>query len=327
MQEHFSKNPRGLFVWEEMAYFLAQLKQRHFLGAQEWLTNCYDELSPPSAKHYRSKPDPEDQTPEIVYEEAPRTCFLALSAESWFFKSAESEQATGGFLARWMPIWVKDLERCVPRPTPENSELLPPLIEKLKQIRKLSGDMDISEVGEIYDQWYVETKRRFDSHSNPALVRPFWGRHRNHLWKLAAIYELSSSGGMKIRPVSMQRAIKTCAGLEQNIHELVRSSFSSEGVKVQNLEKYIRDAGPGGRSQREVYEYLSDLTRQKAEERVEMLVMRELVVWFKHPTAGRPAHLLVHSTYSDQHAKDHPKDQLMPPPAWGTRSSAGANSI
>jgi hypothetical protein len=183
------------------------------------------------------------------------------------------------------------------------------LVEKLKQIASLRGEMDISQVAEMYDNWYRETKRRFEQHSNQEFVDPFWRRHRNHLWKLAGVYELATSGELIIRPESMQRAIAMCRELEKNIFRLVQTNFSPEGVKAQNLEKFVRDAGPSGRKQYEVFEYLTDIPRLQAEDRIRMLMLRERVFWFKRKNpngrAGRQPLVMVHADHLDEHTRLH----------------------
>jgi hypothetical protein len=309
IQEYFSKNPVGFFIWPEMGGTLAQLKQKQFVGGLEWLTNCYDETERPDDKHYRETADPDDQTPSIEYEEAPRISIVALTAESAFYRNADGEQVTGGFLARWMPVIISDLSREVSRPVAANPLLIPPLVEKLKQIASLRGEMDISQVAEMYDNWYRETKRRFEQHSNQEFVDPFWRRHRNHLWKLAGVYELATSGELIIRPESMQRAIAMCRELEKNIFRLVQTNFSPEGVKAQNLEKFVRDAGPSGRKQYEVFEYLTDIPRLQAEDRIRMLMLRERVFWFKRKNpngrAGRQPLVMVHADHLDEHTRLH----------------------
>jgi predicted DNA-binding transcriptional regulator AlpA len=65
IEEYFSEDSTGLFIWPEMSQVLNQFKQRHYAGAQEWITNLYDEKTPPSSKHYRTSAKEENQTPAI----------------------------------------------------------------------------------------------------------------------------------------------------------------------------------------------------------------------------------------------------------------------
>jgi hypothetical protein len=185
-----------------------------------------------------------------------------------------------------------------------------PLVEKLKQIAELSGDMDFSLVEEDYQEYYATAHQRFQSHPLRAFVMPFWRRLRDHVLKLAAVYELSTSGSLKVSRKSMEHAIDTARIIEQNIYELVQSSFSTEGVQSQNLENYVREAGPNGRSQTEVVQFLRGEKRLDALNRIAMLVDAGVVQWFRRKTTGRPAMILVHTSHLDAHAKAHPQDQV-----------------
>jgi hypothetical protein len=308
IEEYFSENPRGLFVWPEMSQVLNQFKQRHFAGAQEWITNLYDEKVPPSSKHYRTAAKEEDQTPAIEFDKAPRTCFLATSSPAWFFKAVTKESVTGGFIPRWVPVISEEPDRSISSPREPNAELLPPLVEKLKIISELSGEMDFSSVRHIYDDWYKKAHKRFQSSANSSFAMPFWGRHRQHLLKLAAIYELATSGSLTVSPESMKRAIETAERLAQNIFQLIRSSFTDEGVESQNLEDYIRDGKCEGRSKSEVHGFLRGSEYPKAKSRLLMLLEAEIVFAFSRKTAGRPATYFVHAECVDDYKEAHTKD-------------------
>jgi hypothetical protein len=311
IQQYFAENPSGFFIWPEMSLMLNQFKQRHFAGAQEFLTNLYDEIELPDSKHYRETGDPQHPgTPSIEFPSAPRTNFLATSSPSWFFGAVTNANVTGGFIPRWIPLIVTEPDRSVPLPAAADASRVGPLAEKLKQIAELSGEMDLSLVESDYQDWYKTTHQRFQSHPLKAYVMPFWRRLRDHVLKLAVVYELSTSATLKLSPESMRRAIDTARIIEQNVYELVQSSFSKEGVESQNLENYIREAGPNGRSQSEVMQFLRGEERPAALNRIAMLVDAGIAQWFIRKTAGRPAMILVHTEHLDAHAKAHPEDQV-----------------
>jgi len=313
VQQYFAENPSGFFIWPEMSRVLNQFKQRHFAGAQEFITNLYDEVELPDSKHYRETGDPQHPgTPSIEFPSAPRTNFLATSSRSWFFSAVTKDNVSGGFIPRWIPMIIDDPDRSVPLPAPPDSALSGPLAEKLKQIAEVSGEMDFSLVERDYQGWYETTHQRFQSHPLGAFAMPFWRRLRNHTLKLAAVYELSTSGSLKVSPESMRRAIDTARIIEKNVYELVRSSFSAEGVKSQDLENYIREAGANGRSQTEVMESQREDKRPDALNRIQMLVDADLARWFVRKTAGRPAMILVHAAHLEEHAKSHPQDTAAP---------------
>jgi hypothetical protein len=309
VQQFFAENPSGLFIWPEMSQMIHQLKQRHFAGTQEFITNLFDETELPDSKHYRDTGDPKKPgTPSIEYTSAPRTTFLATSSLSWFFSAVTKDNVSGGFIPRWIPMIVTDPDRSVPIPAAPDRARMGPLVEKLKQIAEVSGEMDFSLVEEDYKDWYESTHQRFQSHPQRAFAMPFWRRLRNHTLKLATVYELSTSASLKVSPESMKRAIDTARIIEHNIYELVRSSFSSEGVESQNLENYIRDGEANGRSQTEVMQFLRGEKRPEALNRIAMLVDSGIAHWFERKTQGRSAMILVHADHLEEHTKSHPQD-------------------
>ncbi len=301
MEEYFSKRPDGWMVNAEMGQFMAKFSQNQFQGALEWLANLYDELAPPPDKHYREKAEEEDQTPAILFEAAPRISFLGMSSRSWFLKYADRGKATGGFLPRWIPVVVDDSKRNIPRVPKADASLVPPLAERLKMVSRSQGMMDVSGVAGMYDDWYVETSKRFKAMPDQELVQPFWHRHRNHLWKLAAVYELATTGQMKLGEVAMRRAMTTCRVWEENIRQLTATNFSDDGVRAQKIIEFVHRAGAKGCSRRDVFEHMNESRRDIAENRIVVILQREKLFAFKRTSqGGRPARFLVHREFVEE---------------------------
>jgi len=164
--------------------------------------------------------------------------------------------------------------------------LIPPLVERLKLISRLEGAMDISDVTTLYDSWYIETSKRFKALPDQELVQPFWHRHRNHLWKVAAVYELATTGQMKLTEEAMFRAIQTCRMLEKNIEELTATNFSDDSVKLGKIVELVHKGGVNGVSRRDVFEHMNEARREVAENRVVVLLQREKVFAFKKNDEG-----------------------------------------
>jgi hypothetical protein len=314
IEEYFSEDSTGLFIWPEMSHVLNQFKQRHYAGAQEWITNLYDEKTPPSSKHYRTSAKEENQTPAIEFSKAPRTCFIATSSKAWFFKAVTKESVTGGFIPRWTPVIADQADRSVPSPREADPTLIPPMAEKLKIISSLEGEMDFSAVRPMYDDWYPRAKGRFQSNPNASFAMPFWNRYRQHVLKLAAIYELATSGSLTVSSDSMKRAIETGNWIEANIFELIGSSFTNEGIESQSLEDYIREGKQEGRSTSHFHAAFRSEERPKLHGRVNMLLEAELVFAFVRKTSGRPATYFVHADYFDAYKHAYPKDTLQDAP-------------
>jgi len=103
------------------------------VGAKEWLTDRYDDLSIPASWVYR-KTGKETDTPPIVFQFAPRLNILATSSEEWFFKNLAVEDSAGGFVPRWLLIRVTGPGRDVAIPPDLDERALGPLGFGLNQL-------------------------------------------------------------------------------------------------------------------------------------------------------------------------------------------------
>ena len=107
--QDLAENPRGFFVWEELASALKALSDARFGEAKPWLTNCYDNFRKPADIQYRRGSN--QSTPPIIFSDAPRVSILATSSQAWFIDSLSQEDSAGGFIPRWFLIKLPDLER------------------------------------------------------------------------------------------------------------------------------------------------------------------------------------------------------------------------
>jgi hypothetical protein len=309
VEEYFSKNPSGFFLWAEMSQAMRQLSQSHFAGARQFITDLYDETQIPSSKHYRERKKKEEETPAIEFSHAPRTNFLATTSEAWFFSSTRKDDVAGGFIPRWCPEVVREDSKTIPTPDEADSALIPPLLEKLKLIARLEGEMDFSQVKDLYNDWYAATKRRFDAQPDRYLADAFWGRHRAHMLKLVAVIELATSATLTVSPGSFKRAEAIARRWEENIFELLRTSFSTEGVESRQLEEMILSAGPEGLSKTDFASIARGNKRIEMRDRVRTLIDGEIVFPFIRQTGGRPMYCLVHRAHMSKHAQEFPEDR------------------
>jgi hypothetical protein len=143
---------------------------------------------------------------------------------------------------------------------------------------------------------------------------PFWNRYRQHVLKLAAIYEMATSGSLTVSPDSMKRAFETGNWIEANIFELIGSSFTNEGIESQSLEDYIGEGKHEGRSTSYLHTAYRSEERPKLHGRINMLLEAELVFAFLRKTSGRPATYYVHARYLDTYKHAYPKDTLLEVP-------------
>ncbi|MGD0759162.1 MAG: hypothetical protein ABR921_09665 [Candidatus Sulfotelmatobacter sp.] len=305
--QDLAENPRGFFVWEELAACLKALSDARFGEAKQWLTNCYDNFRKPSDIQYR-KGSPQS-TPPIVFSDAPRVSILATSSESWFIDSLSQEDSAGGFIPRWFLIKLTNLDRSIPIPQQPNKELIPDLADCLRDVERLTGPVDLTRVQDIYKDWYNDTRARFREQPNAGIAEAFWNRHRVHLLKLAAIYSMSCAEGLVVRPKAMEQAIESARRAEKTIFELLPTGLNREGAAVDKLERHIRLAGINGLLKSEFTRAFQDMREGERESRLRTLVDCKTVRPFRRPTAGRPAVVLVHKDGVEDHIRQFPDDE------------------
>ena len=306
--QDLAENPRGFFVWEELAASLKALSDSRFGEAKQWLTNCYDNFrKPPDIQYRRSNTQ---STPAIAFSEAPRVSILATSSQSWFIDSLSQEDSMGGFIPRWYLIKLTNLDRAIPVPKEPNREMIPDLADSLAEIGRLKGPVDLSRVHDLYEDWYLDTRLRFRNQPNAELAEAFWNRHRVHLLKLAAIYCMSRGEGLIVSPSAMDQAIISARKAEKTIFELLPTGMGSEGAAVDKLEQKVRGAGVNGTLRSEFTRAFQDMKAYEREGRLNTLLQAQVIKRFVRATSGRPAELLVHKDYVQQHAEKFPEDDL-----------------
>ena len=307
--QDLAENPLAFFVWEELAACLKALSDARFGEAKQWLTNLYDNFREPAAIQYRR--GGQSETPSITFSIAPRVSILATSSQAWFMDSLAHEDSAGGFIPRWYLIKLSNLDRSIPIPKEPNLDVIPDLADCLQDIQNLKGPVDLSRVQKTYIDWYVATRKRFREQPNGALAEAFWNRHRIHLLKLAAIYSMSLAEGLVVSPKALDRAIESARRAESTIFELLPTGMSREGAAVDKVEQQIRSAGAVGILKSDLTRAFQDMKAYELDSRLSTL--RNGLVVFRHSraTPGRPAEVLVHKDYLDQHSKSFPDDKAL----------------
>lgn len=302
--QDLAENPNAFLVWEELAANLKTLSDARFGNAKEWLTDRYDNFETPSAITYRRAGKSND-TPSIVFEQAPRICTLATSSHEWFTGALSEADSLGGFIPRWFIVDLPKSDRCIPTPNAPDESMVGSIVEALGRVRGLHGAVDLSRVEADYDAWYREAKERFDSHEQHQLAMAFWNRHRVHLLKLAAIYEISWSGSLVVAPDALGRAIETAREAENTIFHLMSSGFSKEGAAVEKMYEMILRAGEQGLPKSTLTKAFASTPAFLREPRLKTLIDGERVFSFPRKTPGRQAEDLVADKHVEAHKRLH----------------------
>ncbi len=308
--QDLAENPRGFFVWEELSVSLKALSDSRLGEAKQWLTNVYDNFRVPASIKYRKKGEKSD-TPEIVFNEPPRTSILATSSQDWFVASLAEEDSLGGFIPRWFIVEMPVLDRAIPVPKFPDKGLIQPLTDCLREVGHLKGTVDLSKVKDRYEEWYVETRKRFADQTNVPMAIAFWNRHRVHLLKLAAIYGIADSGGLTVTPESMERAITSATASEKTVFSLIEKGLSREGAAVDKLAQCILNAGIDGMPRSEFTKTFQSIRWQDRLSRLATLIEAGTVKRFTRATGGRSAEVLVHNDFVEQHSREYPDDKLL----------------
>lgn len=306
--QQLAGSPRGLYVWPELSVVLRTLSDPQFTGAKQWFADRYDNLRTPAPITYRQTGKRQD-TPPIVFGQAPRINVLATSSRDWFIDALQQEDTTGGFIPRWLIVLPGPSERVLPKPLATNQALVPGLVKKLRAISKLRGDVNLSAVEGIYDRWYRLALKRFQSQPNPALAMPFFNRLRGHVLKLAVIFEVSQSCLLKVSHGAMQRAIEAAQKLEETIFEILPTGMNREGSEVEKMAECIRRAGAAGMLRSALTIAFKHWKARDRGDRLITLIESGTIQVFRRGTPGRTASVYVHSEHLEAHGALHPDDE------------------
>lgn len=283
-------------MWPELSVALRTLNDPTFAGVKEWLTDRYDNLRVPDAITYR-KTGRKSDTPPIVFDQVLRANILATSSADWFINSLEQADTTGGFIPRWLPKRVGKPERLIPKPVAPDEELLPALGERLASIAELAGNADLSEIEHLYNEWYGDAHARFEEQPNSALAVPFFNRLRGEVLKLAAIFEVSRSGTLRVTEHAFGRAVDVASEAEETIFQLLPTGMSREGSEVERMAERIRSAGAEGVSRSDLTRALQHVKQRDRDERLRTLIESGRIQVSAQKTAGRSLQIYVHQDH------------------------------
>lgn len=308
LYQQLSKTPSGLFVWGEIAERLKLLNESRFSGAKQWITDRYDNWGVPSPVVYRETGIKDRDTPAIHFATAPRINILATSSESWFFSNLAHEDSMGGFVPRWLIVRAEKTDRLIPTPQSPDATKVPRLADALGRIAEVRGDADLTKILiPHYDQWYRETRKRFEDQPNRDLAMAYFHRHRAHVLKLAVIYEVSSTQELQVSVTAWERAVATARRAEQTIFSLLKTGMDAQGFQTQKMSDLIRDAGESGLTMTKFTRAFQSQHRDLREQRLKTLVDSGDIYHFSVTTGGRPKSVLVHEDFVQAFKKANPE--------------------
>lgn len=318
LYQGYSEHPYGLSAWGEFRELNETLSNAQFIGAKTWLTDRFDNARIPQAVKYRETGKSGD-TPEIKFEFSPRINITATSSTAWFLSNIESKDTTGGFMARFIIEPVPD-KGCVPIPPVLDKRKADEIVQELRQINQIKNQTfqisDHPELRKLYEQWYRDTDKRFESHSARELAVPFWGRMRGAVLKLALVYEVATAGRFYISMSSLLRAIEKMATIESALFDLLKTGMTEHGAEEQEVLKLITAAGEEGLTRFGLTRKLRSLSTKAQREYLLKLLGRDEIVIFQRKT-GKPGpqpFILVDSLFAASYQEEHASDVWLADP-------------
>ena len=310
--QQLAECPLGLYTWPEWSVVAKTLNDHRFCGLKEWLTDRYDNRRAPESLTYRQTGRKTD-TPPIHFDTPPRINIMASSSEDWFVSNLDQPDVTGGFVPRFILIRLPGSNRLIAKPQTPDSTRIGALSQQLAAISKLQGDAQFTlEAEKLYEQWYSDAHKRFDSQPNPALAMPFFNRLRGQVLKLAVVFEVSQYCSLNVSEQAMQRAIDAALEVERTIFELLPTGMSREGSEVEKMEMLIRNSKSKGMLQSKLTLAFKHWKVREREERLHTLTDSKTVRCFQRQTDGRSAKVYVHHKHVTRYKKKHPKDVPYP---------------
>ena len=313
LYQQIATQPVGLYIWPELSIILKKFQDPRFAGTQQWLTDLKDSNTIPDAIRYRTTGRPSN-TPPIVFSQAPRISILSTSSTDWFLGNLNQEDSTGGFIPRWTIVFLPKSDRVIPFPQATDASKLNALAERLLNVHELSGEADLSDCRDLYEDWYRQAKKRFEDHANPALAGPFFRRLRTQVLQFAVIFQASQYPSLRVSRQAMERAIQMAAKIESGILRLLPTGMTREGHEIERMADLARSKGPDGISKTQMTRAFKHWRPRDRRDRLETLIESGTIVEFNRTLAksrpGRPGHVFVHDDHLAEHATLHPEDKI-----------------
>lgn len=289
----FKDNPQGTFIWNEFAGVLAHLERSYMLGSKEFLTDIFD--CPPFYERKTKN--------ETVLVENPCISIMAASTIEWLNSRIKEGDLRGGFLNRFLYVPATAKSKIMAFPPEPDESLGRVLAKMLTEIRHIQGQSDLSQVKDLYSEWYKKHESSLARQRNQEILSGFYTRLADYTLKFSLIYQASSEGSLVISSESMQQAIALTEHLKRNIvilinEDLALSPESAERKKLLSLIPPLPDHITRGD-----LTYYSHLDSKKVEQHMRTLIdtgkvssvgvgegRRKALAYYKNPSLHNSSH-------------------------------------
>jgi hypothetical protein len=189
--ESLKDSPIGLLVHYEFKSLLEMVNRPYMMGAKPLLAELYD---CPSVFTRKLK-----NKPTIVLKN-PFLSLIAATTLVWLNKNIGEDDLESGFLARCMYVPVSTKEKDLIIPPPADKALKQKLIDQLKKLSSISGEVDISLIRAQHDDYALHLRGSISD--DDVTMAGFIARLEINILKIAALVEASCSGQLVVSPES-----------------------------------------------------------------------------------------------------------------------------
>ena len=192
MLKALAERGQRVLLFSEFSGALAVLGRDYMSGTKETLADLYD--APP---HYSRRVGNTEFSVD-----SPCLSIAAASQTDWFLQKLQQGDVRGGFLARFAfwPAFSKRRFLAIP---PEPDEALGRELEAgLRQMRKVTGPVDLGGVQEQYSKWLHRHETELDGVERAGDLSAFWSRLSIMTLKYASLLQLAQDRSLTVTPPS-----------------------------------------------------------------------------------------------------------------------------
>ncbi len=156
------------------------------------------------------------------------------STPQWLKESMPRGSVGGGFTGRIVFVYQDTTDRTFPRPTipPDEAENRMQLIQGLREIHELKGEMEFTdEGGTAFDAWYYQL---YDPDKGDTGLGGYMGRKHDTLLKVATIISVARDNNMLLHAGDFDAALDLMNANEKKLPEIISIISASESGEVQD---------------------------------------------------------------------------------------------
>lgn len=234
LTETLEKSPIGLLVHYEFQSLLGQLERSYMSGAKALLTELYDCPAAYTRKLKKS----------TATLERPFLSMIAATTSEWLTAKTKNRDVQSGFLARCMFVPVSAKEKTLIIPPKADKNLRLNLLNQLREVSLVSGEVDLSLIKTQHED-YVR-RLRGSVADGDATMAGFLARLEINLLKIAALIEVSCSGGLAISPESHLIASRIIDYLADSLRQhVMKDLMATEDEQLIEKIKAFIGKNPG----------------------------------------------------------------------------------